>query len=64
MHNTRFKKAYDNRSFLNQWFGASLSGQSAIFADIHYLNDVDYRIRLAAIKVLHKIDENKAVVFK
>ena len=33
---------YDNRSFLNQWFGTSFDGQSAMFADIHYLNDVDY----------------------
>ena len=33
---------YDNNDFLNQWFGTSFSGQSAIYADIHYLNDVDY----------------------
>jgi len=37
-----FDFKYDNSSFINQWFGTSFSGQSAIFADVHYLNDVDY----------------------
>ena len=33
---------YNNSDFINQWFGLSLDGQSSLFADIHYLNDVDY----------------------
>ena len=34
--------SYDNSDFINQWFGIKLDGQSSIFADIHYLNDIDY----------------------
>ena len=37
-----FDFSYNNSSFINQWFGASLEGQSAIFVDLHRLNDVDY----------------------
>ncbi len=37
-----FDFKYTNGDFINQWFGSSFGGQSAIYADIHYLNDVDY----------------------
>lgn len=37
-----FDFLYDNNNFINEWFGTSFNGQSAIFSDIHYLNDVDY----------------------
>ncbi|QFR49869.1 LPS-assembly protein LptD [Sulfurimonas lithotrophica] len=33
---------YYNLSFLNEWFGLDFKGQSSIYADIHYMNDVDY----------------------
>ncbi len=37
-----FDFLYANNNFINQWFGTSLSGQSSIYANIHYLNDVAY----------------------
>jgi len=33
---------YFNTNFLNQWFNLDLDGQSEVYADIHYMNDVDY----------------------
>ncbi|MCW8837165.1 MAG: LPS assembly protein LptD, partial [Thiovulaceae bacterium] len=33
---------YYNSNFLNQWSGLNLDGQSSFYADIHYMNDVDY----------------------
>ncbi|WP_455757627.1 LPS-assembly protein LptD [Sulfurimonas sp.] len=38
---------YENSDFLNQWFNLKLDGQSGIYADINYMNDVDY-INLAS----------------
>ena len=38
---------YTNSNFINSWFATHLRGQSAIYADISYMNDVDY-INLAS----------------
>jgi len=37
-----FDFKYTNSSFINQWFGTSLDGQSELYVNIHYLNDIDY----------------------
>jgi LPS-assembly protein len=37
-----FDFKYANSDFLNQWFGSSLRGQSDIYLDLIYMNDVDY----------------------
>jgi len=37
-----FNFNYDNRDFINQWFGTSIEGQTGIYADINHMNDVDY----------------------
>ncbi len=37
-----FNFLYDNSNVLNQWFGSHLEGQSALYADISSMNDVDY----------------------
>ncbi|WP_457746470.1 LPS-assembly protein LptD [Sulfurimonas sp.] len=37
-----FNFKYDNKDFINQWFGTSLEGQNGIYADINHMNDVDY----------------------
>ena len=33
---------YDNSDVVNQWLGTDLEGQSVLYTDIHYMNDVDY----------------------
>jgi len=37
-----FHLKYNNNNFLNQWFGLKLAGQSLIYADINFMNDVEY----------------------
>ena len=38
---------YFNNNFLYEWFGVKTKGQSGIYVDAHYMNDVDY-INLAS----------------
>jgi len=38
-----FQFKYDSQNFLNKWFGLNLDGQSLIYADINFMNDVEYR---------------------
>lgn len=45
-----FNFKYNNSDFLNQWTGWNLEGQSGLYADIGYMNDVDY-INLASNSV-------------
>ncbi len=33
---------YNNGDFINNWFGTNFEGQSVIYADISYMNDVEY----------------------
>ncbi len=37
-----FNILYKNNSFINQWFGVDLKGQSGLYVDIKNMNDVDY----------------------
>jgi len=37
-----FNFKYDNNDFINQWLKTDLSGQAGLYADINYMNDVDY----------------------
>ncbi len=37
-----FHLKYNNNNFLNQWFGLKLAGQSLIYTDINFMNDVEY----------------------
>jgi LPS-assembly protein len=37
-----FNFKYENGDFLHEWFGFHVDGQSEIYADISYMNDVDY----------------------
>lgn len=37
-----FNFKYDNNDFINQWFQTNFGGQSAIYADVNNMNDVDY----------------------
>ena len=37
-----FNFKYDNSDFINSWFGTHFKGQSAIYADVSYMNDVEY----------------------
>jgi LPS-assembly protein len=37
-----FKFEYANTDFLNDWFGLNTKGQSGIYTDANYMNDVDY----------------------
>ena len=37
-----FSLKYENNNFLNEWFGTDFRGQSGIYADGSYMNDVDY----------------------
>ncbi len=51
-HNTHrgFDFKYNNSNFLNQWTGLNFEGQSGLYVDIGYMNDVDY-INLASNNV-------------
>lgn len=42
-----FKFDYENHNVLNEWLDLNLDGQSGLYADIGYMNDVDY-INLAS----------------
>lgn len=37
-----FDFKYNNSDFLNLWFGTNYKGQSALYADLHNMTDVDY----------------------
>lgn len=37
-----FQFEYQNSNFLNDWFGLKTTGQSGIYTDVNYMNDVDY----------------------
>ena len=43
---------YDNRDFINDWFGTDFGGQSTIYTDVSYMNDVEY-INLAKSDTLN-----------
>lgn len=37
-----FNFKYDNSDFINSWFSTNFKGQSGLYADVSYMNDVDY----------------------
>jgi len=51
---------YTNTDFLNQWFGADLSGQSGVYVDTSYMNDVEY-INLATNNAQNQITANQVI---
>ncbi len=55
-----FSFKYENSNFLNRWFGLDLDGQSEIYADINYLNDIDY-INLASSNTIDKYTANQII---
>jgi LPS-assembly protein len=55
-----FDFKYENSDFLNQWFGLNLSGQSGIYADVDWMNDVDY-INLASADTINNVTSNQVL---
>ena len=55
-----FDFKYDNSDFLNQWFGLNLSGQSGIYANVNWMNDVDY-INLANADTINNATSNQVL---
>ena len=45
---------------MNQWFGLNLSGQSGIYADVNWMNDVDY-INLASADTINNATSNQVL---
>jgi LPS-assembly protein len=37
-----FNLEYENRAWLKSWFGSDLKGQSGLYSDINWMNDIDY----------------------
>jgi len=37
-----FNLHYENYAFLKEWFGLALDGQSGLYADVNWMNDVEY----------------------
>ncbi|WP_345992598.1 LPS assembly protein LptD [Sulfurimonas sp. HSL-1716] len=49
---------YNNGDFLDRWFGFGLKGQSGIYADISWMNDVDY-INLSTADTINNVTSNQ-----
>ena len=49
---------YQNSDFLNQWFGFDLTGQSGLYVDTKWMNDVDY-INLASSDTINNATSNQ-----
>ena len=55
-----FDFKYHNSDFLNNWFGFNLLGQSGIYADISWMNDVDY-INLSSADTINNVTSNQVL---
>ncbi len=55
-----FDFKYENRDFLNQWLGTDLSGQSGIYANMSWMNDVDY-INLSTADTINNVTANQVL---
>lgn len=53
-----FNFKYNNGDFLDQWFGFNLDGQSGIYADVSWMNDVDY-INLSRADTINNVTSNQ-----
>ena len=51
---------YTNSDVINQWFGTNFDGQSGLYVDIAYMNDVDY-INLATNNALDQVTANQVI---
>lgn len=49
---------YNNGDFIDKWFGFDLDGQSGIYADINWMNDVDY-INLSTADTINNATSNQ-----
>ena len=49
---------YENSDFLNQWFGFDVGGQSGLYIDAKWMNDVDY-INLANSDTINNATSNQ-----
>ncbi len=53
-----YRLKYHNTDFINTWFGTNLKGQSGLYADIDWMNDVDF-INLANNNTFQNITSNQ-----
>ncbi|MDD5716439.1 MAG: LPS-assembly protein LptD [Sulfuricurvum sp.] len=51
---------YQNSEFLRQWFGSDLEGESGLYVDGRWMNDVDY-LNLRHTNELHNVISNQAI---
>jgi LPS-assembly protein len=49
---------YQNRSVLQHWFGLDLAGQSGLYSDVQWMNDVDY-INLSSNDTINSVTSNQ-----
>jgi len=49
---------YENSRILNNWFGLDWDGQSGLYSDIQWMNDVDY-INLSSNDTISKVTSNQ-----
>lgn len=55
-----FDFKYENSDALDQWFGFNLGGQSGIYADVSWMNDVDY-INLKTADTINNATSNQVL---
>jgi len=49
---------YANTRFLQEWFGLDLDGQSGLYSDVKWMNDVDY-INLSSSDTINNVTSNQ-----
>ncbi|WP_345975168.1 LPS assembly protein LptD [Sulfurimonas sp. HSL3-7] len=49
---------YQNRSVLQHWFGLDLGGQSGLYSDVQWMNDVDY-LNLSSNDTINSVTSNQ-----
>ena len=51
---------YDNRDVVNQWFGTDFKGQSGLYVDLNFMNDVEY-INLAGNSAIDNLTSSQVL---
>ncbi len=51
---------YDNKDVINQWFSTDLEGQSGLYVDLNFMNDVEY-INLAGNNAVDNVTSNQVL---